>query len=64
MSTLEEKIEQLSLKQGQEINDFNELRVLLCTINRDLEIIKEYQKHLQAHLKDSSLSQVKGTKRQ
>ena len=49
MSTLEQEIEKLNIKTEHASQKFNELRDLLIEINRDLEIVKEYQKHYRAH---------------
>ena len=49
MSTLEQEIENLNIKTEHASQKFNELRELLIEINRDLEIVKEYQKHYRAH---------------
>ena len=49
MSTLEQEIEKLSIKTEHASQEFNELRDLLIEIHCDLEIVKEYQKHYQAH---------------
>ena len=49
MSTLEQEIEKIRIKTEHASQKFNELRDLLIEINRDLEIVKEYQKHYRAH---------------
>ena len=49
MSTLEQEIEKLNIKTEHASQKFNELRELLIEINRDLEIVKEYQEHYRAH---------------
>ena len=49
MSALEQEIEKLNIKTEHASQKFNELRDLLIEINRDLEIVKEYQKHYRAH---------------
>ena len=49
MSTIEQEIEKLNIKTEHASQKFNELRDLLIEIHCDLEIIKEYRKHYQAH---------------
>lgn len=58
MSTLEQEIGKLSVKNEQAAQKFNELRDLLNEINRDLEIIKEYQKHFQEHLNSANTAKT------
>ena len=54
MSTLEQEIEKWSIKNEQATQKFNELRDLLNEVSRDLEIIREYQKHFQEHLNSAN----------
>lgn len=62
MSTLEQKIENLTIKDQQATLKVCELRDLLIEIKRDIEIIREYQRHLNSHLNSSG--QVKPNTKQ
>ncbi|MCW4335541.1 MAG: riboflavin kinase [Candidatus Thiodiazotropha endolucinida] len=50
MSSLEEEIGKLTIKEQVATQKFNELRELIIQIKQDIEVIREYQRHLNAHL--------------
>ena len=62
MSTLEQEIEKISIKKHAS-QKLNELRDLLIEIHCVLEIVKEYQKHYQAHC-SSAENYEKASKKQ
>ena len=53
MSTLEQEIGKLVIKDQQATQKFCELRDLLVQIKQDIEVIKAYQKHFTAHFNDT-----------